>query len=113
MLTEDRAVNLVYYNDYIYFSNYSDGGTLYKVKNDGTELEQILDNHVENLHYSNGYLTYHNEDLSKDDRMKLEQIVYEVENKEKFNEFFLPIKTGDKQKKFHAIRFGRLVLIEL
>ncbi|NFD31519.1 DUF5050 domain-containing protein [Clostridium botulinum] len=114
MLTEDRAVNLVYYNDYIYFSNYSDGGTLYKVKNDGTELEQILDNHVENLHYSNGYLTYHNEDLSKDEKMKLEQIVYEVENKEKFNEIFSSYKDWGQAKevprnKIWKISFNRAV----
>lgn len=114
MLTEDRAVNLVYYNDYIYFSNYSDGGTLYKVKNDGTKLEQILDNHVENLHYSNGYLTYHNEDLSKDDKMKLEQVTYEVEDKEKFNQVFSSYKDWGQakevpQNKIWKISFNRAV----
>ncbi|NFV13853.1 DUF5050 domain-containing protein [Clostridium sporogenes] len=117
MLTEDRAVNLVYYNDYIYFSNYSDNGTLYKVKNDGTGLEQILDNHVENLHLSNGYLTYYNEDLSKDDKMKLEQITYEVENKEKFNEIFFSYKNWGEAKevprnKSWNIKFNRAVNTE-
>ncbi|EJO5346280.1 DUF5050 domain-containing protein [Clostridium botulinum] len=97
-LTDDRAINLVYYDHYIYFSNYSDGGTLYKVKNDGTALEQILDNHVENLHLSQGYLTYHNEDSSKDEKMKLDQVIYEVENKEKFNEVFGSYKDWGEAK---------------
>nr|WP_307897467.1 Ig-like domain-containing protein [Clostridium botulinum] len=73
-----------------------------------------MDNHVENLHYSNGYLTYHNEDLSKDDKMKLEQVTYEVEDKEKFNQVFSSYKDWGQakevpQNKIWKISFNRAV----
>ena len=116
-LTEDMAINLVYYNDYIYFSNYSDEGTLYRVKNDGTELEQILDNYVENLHVSQGYLTYYNEDLSQDEKMRLDKVIFEVENKEKFDEIFSSYKVWGQDRevqpnKIWKINFNRDVSTE-
>ncbi len=73
-----------------------------------------MDNHVENLHYSNGYLTYYNEDLSKDEKMKLEQVTYEVEDKEKFNQVFSSYKDWGQakevpQNKIWKISFNRSV----
>ncbi|MFP3499406.1 DUF5050 domain-containing protein, partial [Pseudomonas sp. SIMBA_059] len=59
-ISNERANELVVYNGWIYFSNYSRGGYLYKMKTDGTQLTKITDFLISNLQRNGATLTYTN-----------------------------------------------------
>ncbi|WP_400195179.1 transglutaminase domain-containing protein [Lysinibacillus telephonicus] len=53
-LTDSRAQYIVGYSDWLYFSNYSHGGYLSKIKKDGTEESIIYKKEVNNLFVEDG-----------------------------------------------------------
>ncbi|RKQ13327.1 DUF5050 domain-containing protein [Lysinibacillus endophyticus] len=64
-ISNERANELVVYNGWIYFSNYSRSGYLYKMKIDGTQLTQINDFIISNLERNGSTLTYTNKQGQK------------------------------------------------
>ncbi len=54
------------YDGYVYFSNPDDKGKLYRMKEDGSELEKIHDDSVSGLNISNGYIYYVKDNMAGD-----------------------------------------------
>lgn len=60
-LSPSRALYITGLGDWLYFSNYSQGGYLTKIKHDGTEEQIILRDFVENLWIEDQYLYFKTE----------------------------------------------------
>lgn len=60
-LSNSRALYITGFGDWLYFSNYSQGGYLTKIKRDGTEEQIILRDFVENLWIEDHYLYFKTE----------------------------------------------------
>lgn len=60
-LSTSRAFYITGMDDWLYFSNYSQGGYLTKIKSDGTEEQIILRKFVENLWIEENYLYFKTE----------------------------------------------------
>ncbi len=60
-LSDSRALYITGLGEWIYFSNYSQGGYLTKIKRDGTEEQIILRDTVENLWIEDQYLYFKTE----------------------------------------------------
>jgi len=58
-LTEARAQFIVGYGNWIYFSNYSNGAFLTKIKTNGTEQSIVYRDEVKDLFIEDGFLYFH------------------------------------------------------
>ena len=61
-LTKSRAQYIVGYGDWIYFSNYSNGAYLARIRTDGTEESIVYREKVSNLFIEDGYLIFSTDD---------------------------------------------------
>ncbi|MBM7610729.1 transglutaminase-like putative cysteine protease [Lysinibacillus composti] len=61
-LTEARAQFIVGYGNWIYFSNYSNGAFLTKIKTNGTEQSIVYRDEVKDLFIEDGFLYFHTPD---------------------------------------------------
>ncbi|GAA0745006.1 DUF5050 domain-containing protein [Clostridium oceanicum] len=110
-LTEDSAIELAQYKDYVFFSNYSDSGYLYKIRKDNLELKLLEDDFVTNIHVKDDYLNYYNNFESVNKKINLKTLYKEKENIEEFNKRFkdykkLQTKEGVATNKTWTVNFN-------
>lgn len=64
-LTDNNVQHIAGYGDWIYYSNYSNGGYLYKVKIDGTENIELNQEYSKDIFIKDSYLYYSVNDIKK------------------------------------------------
>ena len=74
-ISEQRAPYFALHNDWIYFSNYSNGAFLYKMKLDGSEITKVGTFPVKDLSIEGNNLTFFNETSKRMETMLLEEII--------------------------------------
>lgn len=57
-LTDDQALYINAYKDWIYYINYSDNGFIYKVRTDGRERKKLIAREADSLNVYNGNLYF-------------------------------------------------------
>jgi len=60
-LNDDDVQGLIYNDGYLYYSNYSDGGKIYRMKTDGTEKTKLNDTYCDFFNVYDGWVYYINE----------------------------------------------------
>ncbi len=71
-LTDVRAPFFDLAGDWIYFSNYSNGGYLHKVKTDGTNVTPLNKIQSENIYFHDGYIYYTEERTGVEQRIEVD-----------------------------------------
>lgn len=76
-ICSDRAFFLCGYGDWIYFSNFSQGGHIYKIRTDGTAKQQVNSVYSTNLRIEGSSLVFKNGDTGMISSIVLESLVPE------------------------------------
>ncbi len=63
-LSDNEAENLVFNDGYLYYSNWNDGGKIYRMKTDGSESSVLNDSYSSFINICDGYVYYINDDDS-------------------------------------------------
>lgn len=72
VISDDRALYLCSSGEWIYYSNYSNGGYLCKIKKDGTNKQVLNSSHSTNLYVKDGLLYYTNEKTQQNLSIKID-----------------------------------------